>query len=979
MTYVNTNDSYGSFVKYSGSASTYTYSYNTLSLNSSVSDQDQLIVIRKFTPSSTFEAAAAPDGLGGTKIAASEQWEAWTLPNTSTSGSSMYTIDSVNKTITMSSTASDYAWDRDGTTVNLPAFDPSTDTIIIARKTYGVAPFVTWSSGSKLTSSQLNHQTTQLIYLTQELLDKVYYASDLDPYYGTPSGYATLDTSGIMAQGETNTITAGDGLSGGGTVGSNPTLAVDLATDSGLEFFANQLRVKTNTTVQRGSSGLDVITKGNGGLLSDSDGVYVDLEDSVTSTSTAKALTANQGKILKGLIDAQGTGVTYLGSVAPGVKATATFTFSDKPNEGSTITLTDADGTAIVFEIDNENNGASGSNVAVNGIAAAGGGATGTAADLVAKINAQGTLDIVATNPATGQVSLVAGSAGAGGNTAIAVNDSSHWNSNTSVNVPSAFTGGITQSSFPTTPGGRVFAAGDTVDTITRSGFVTPTGGTAIEVTLGEDLRYNASSAWYNAGATATLDDTSYFKTDGSRTATGEFNLGSNKITALATPTGNTDAATKAYVDTGWFTGTPAANHILKYSGSAWVSGTIGMEHLGNENISATPSHGDIIAWDYTNSKWTNSSIVSTPQIWYTGGAGDNAITGNADGSNLTFVVGVTPNSTINTAWLITVDGIIQPANKYSISGTTVTFSAGNAPPDEAELYFVCFGASVVTTLTSTVGNLSATSVTTTGDITVGGSITATGNVNLTKNLTVTNDSGVGTFTVAVDTGTTIINQDKFTVDGATGNTTIAGTLNRASGKGRRRSICNIYQSIYVAPFSNQAKYLTGAWQTTGVRFEVPVADVEVGDKLYFDTTIDNLGSGADARTIMVFGTIGKNIEQTGVRGVNAFTTATPDEDHNIARFGTDDHPEEAKLRSATDTLDEKYWMVQYIEHYRYHGKMSYPLKGMYTITQEDIDSNGSGNGIIYFDILASDNGNKLYYYDIDKISITNTFAFLLG
>jgi len=285
-----------------------------------------------------------------------------------------------------------------------------------------------------------------------------------------------------------------------------------------------------------------------------------------------------------------------------------------------------------------------------------------------------------------------------------------------------------------------------------------------MEVTVGEDIRYNGS-AWYNAGATATLDDTAYFKHDGSRVATGEFNLGSNKITALATPTGGTDAATKTYVDSGWFSGAAASNHILKYSGSAWESGTIGMEHIGNENISATPALGDIIAWDNDTSKWTNSSIVSTPQIWYTGGAGEYAIDLAPDGTIVAFAVGdaVLPNSTVASAWFVTIDGIVQPANTYSISGDTLTFTT--APPDEAELYFVCFGVMVTTSIAASVGDLSATTVTTTGDITVGGDISIDGG-DIT--------SSGSTVNVVKDFA---VNTNKFTVDEATGNTTIAGTL----------------------------------------------------------------------------------------------------------------------------------------------------------------------------------------------------------
>lgn len=152
--------------------------------------------------------------------------------------------------------------------------------------------------------------------------------------------------------------------------------------------------------------------------------------------------TANGSTINSATGGGSATNICVGTSGLTGSLATATFTFSDKPDEGSTITLTDGDGTAVTFEIDNENNGAAGSNVAVNGISGAGGGATGTAADLVAKINAQGALDIVATNPSTGRVVLTAGSFGTAGNTAISVNNATHWNSKTSVNVPSAFTGG---------------------------------------------------------------------------------------------------------------------------------------------------------------------------------------------------------------------------------------------------------------------------------------------------------------------------------------------------------------------------------------------------------------------------------------------------------------------------------------------------------------------------------------------------------
>jgi hypothetical protein len=140
--------------------------------------------------------------------------------------------------------------------------------------------------------------------------------------------------------------------------------------------------------------------------------------------------------------------------------STATFTFSDKPDEGSTITIVDSDGTSLVFEIDNEANGAAGSNIAVDGISGAGGGATGTAVDLAAKINAQSSLDIAATVPSTGKVVLTQSTSGVKGNTQITVNDVAHWDTSCSVDPPEFFTGG------EATGGAQFDSTGSTVNIV---------------------------------------------------------------------------------------------------------------------------------------------------------------------------------------------------------------------------------------------------------------------------------------------------------------------------------------------------------------------------------------------------------------------------------------------------------------------------------------------------------------------------------
>lgn len=55
----------------------------------------------------------------------------------------------------------------------------SGDKITVRRKTISNTPLVSWTAGTKLTSNQLNLMTTQLLYLQQEVLDRVFYQAIL--------------------------------------------------------------------------------------------------------------------------------------------------------------------------------------------------------------------------------------------------------------------------------------------------------------------------------------------------------------------------------------------------------------------------------------------------------------------------------------------------------------------------------------------------------------------------------------------------------------------------------------------------------------------------------------------------------------------------------------------------------------------------------------------------------------------------------
>ena len=76
------------------------------------------------------------------------------------------------------------------------------------------------------------------------------------------------------------------------------------------------------------------------------------------------------------------------------------------------------------------------------------------------------------------------------------------------------------------------------------------------------------------------LDLSNYLKKDGSVAMTGNLNLGNKKIVGLATPTSNTDAATKKYVDDN--AGSPDLSDYLEKDGSVAMTGNL---NLGNNKI----------------------------------------------------------------------------------------------------------------------------------------------------------------------------------------------------------------------------------------------------------------------------------------------------------------------------------------------------------------------------------------------------------
>ena len=94
-------------------------------------------------------------------------------------------------------------------------------------------------------------------------------------------------------------------------------------------------------------------------------------------------------------------------------------------------------------------------------------------------------------------------------------------------------------------------------------------------------------------------DVSDFLKKDGSVSMTGNLNLGNKKIVDLATPTSNTDAATKKYVDDN--AGSPDLSNYLKKDGSVAMTGELNGGGNKITNISKPLQNSDATTKDYVD------------------------------------------------------------------------------------------------------------------------------------------------------------------------------------------------------------------------------------------------------------------------------------------------------------------------------------------------------------------------------------------
>lgn len=162
--------------------------YDAIALISGIPHSSQLEVYRLFTMDRNGNAVST------TGWTPADQKRAYVMPNFKADNVTARVVyDETNKQITSISTdVYDFTLSS-GVVLAVPPIAIGSS-ITIRRKTYSASPLISWSVGNKISSSQLNLQTNQLLYLIQELNDRL------------------LNTQSITVTGGTNALTSDTAL-----------------------------------------------------------------------------------------------------------------------------------------------------------------------------------------------------------------------------------------------------------------------------------------------------------------------------------------------------------------------------------------------------------------------------------------------------------------------------------------------------------------------------------------------------------------------------------------------------------------------------------------------------------------------------------------------------------------------------------------------------------------------------------------------
>jgi len=287
------------------------------------------------------------------------------------------------------------------------------------------------------------------------------------------------------------------------------------------------------------------------------------------------------------------------------------------------------------------------------------------------------------------------------------------------------------------------------------SNFVLESGATArasLGLTIGTDVQaYDAQLADV-AGLTPTdggfiVGDGSNFTVETAATAraslgldTGNtptfngINAGSAKITSLATPTADADAATKAYVD-------------------SQVASSNQLSELTDVNITSA-GDGAMLLYDTGNSEWIDN--VMSGDATMTDGGVITLTDGNSTRTNLGLAIGSDVQA--YDAGLADIAGL-TPTDGHIIVGDGTNWVQENGATARTSLGLGSISIQNTNNISITGGSLTGITSFSTG--TLGSTATLDGDVNVTGNLVVDGNLTVSGSSITLDVGT-VTSEDKF-------------------------------------------------------------------------------------------------------------------------------------------------------------------------------------------------------------------------
>lgn len=156
--------------------------YGNISLITGVPHKYQLEVERVFTADKNGSTVYITQLLSDAAVSIENKRNVFIIPEVDPSNTNTvyWTINEVTKEITIytnpqtnQQNIGNRIFTANSYSIAVPPISNS-NIVTIRRKTISNQPLVTWTPGNTLTSNQLNLETTQLLYLLQEVLDKVY-------------------------------------------------------------------------------------------------------------------------------------------------------------------------------------------------------------------------------------------------------------------------------------------------------------------------------------------------------------------------------------------------------------------------------------------------------------------------------------------------------------------------------------------------------------------------------------------------------------------------------------------------------------------------------------------------------------------------------------------------------------------------------------------------------------------------------------